>query len=446
MAPVAFDDPAVPFDDDLTGFDGDIPIPPPSGDFPTFTLRMSESRPLDPPVWVDLTERLKGWTRFVGKGSELVDIDAGYGAITVGNEGGLFDPDNASSDLAGFLTARRRMQIVGTFDGVDYVQLDQFANFFPMDDDPTREAREVTIPTTDAFGLLANRAITPTRPFTLNDPDLGRLNMGNRLTGQPHYMPSLTGLRMRQILELIGWPEDLIDIDDGVTPVVEDYPTGKVLATLQQLARSEMGTLYAGAGGSTITFRERRRDPATRVIRATFADDDSGLPYEDISIDTGSPSIIKNRIVRSTADGSKTFSAIDVDSQALYGDLDDTQTDLLTARYGEIVGQCKYVLRRYKDGVPRVTGLTVAGIEQPNVMFPVLLGADLGWRFNVGRTPVLEQPPVNRVCVVESIETEASAPGTYRATFGLSEADTNRYFTLNDPVRGVLNAGNLLAY
>lgn len=425
--------------------------------YPDVVLQISETDPLDEPVWLDVTDaedtdgvahpRLVDFDPYCGRSSELTDFAPGTGPITIDNRDGTFDRDNPDSVLAAYLTTNRRIRIVATLNGTATTVLDRFVDFWPMDDDPTFEARAITVTTTDTLGLLAERDITPARPFILDDPEYGQLDSDNLLTGAASFAAQLAGARIADILELIGVPDSLMDIDDGVTQVVADAPTDKVVPYLQRLARSELGKLYCPLD-NVVTFRDRRADSRIgehRTHQALFSDKPTGtgLPYEFVVVDPGTKSLIKNVVTRATA--TKTFTAIDLNSRQQFGALEDRETDLLTADFNVLVGTVEYVVSRYKDGVVRVTAITINWLASPD-LFALMLAVDIGWMIRIGRTPRIGGTVVLRDCNVESIEHHATAPFQWSTTWGLLEADPTPYFTLNDPVLGKLDSGNQLAF
>lgn len=413
---------------------------------PSISMQISSAPPLATPVWVDLPGRLIGFSGFHGRGSELEDVPAGTGTLHIDNSDGAFDRDNPSSPYAALLTTNRRVRV----NAPTTQAIDQFVDFWPMDDDPTFEERTVTVTTHDSLGMLADRDIKPAKPFTLDDPVLGVLDAGNLLGGVPSFPPALSGARIRTILELVGWPDELIDVDDGVSGVAADVGvTDKVLPYLQRIARSEVSPLFA-TSGNVVTFRARRawtRIAVQNVSQATFTDNPAilpGLPYEDLVLDPGSKALIKNSVTR--AAGPRTFTAMDLTSQGDYGTIEDNQTDLLNAAIVDLIGNAQYTVERYKNGIVRITAITVNWLDDPSLITLMQL-VDIGWRLTIGRTPQLGNPFMAvRECNVESVEHDSAAPSTWTTTWGLIEADLTPYFTLDDPVLGVLDAGNKLAF
>lgn len=419
------------------------------GIFPTLTLLISLTDPLAVPDWLSIPDRVIAFGPTRGRSGEFADFPAGTGSLTLDNRGGLFDRDNQASPLAPYLTTNRRIRVVATWDDIDYVMLDQFSDFFPMDDDPTFESRTVTVTTTDSTTFLADHDLQPARPFTLDDDDLGVLDDVNLLGGDPFFEQTLAGIRIREILEMLGWPEELMDIDDGLSLLADDAPTDKALVYMQRCARSDMGQLFVSAS-NVVTFRQR--DAWSYITeqntpQITFSDNDAypGAPYTDIQIDPGSRALIKNRATR-TATSGITFTAEDLDSEGTYGTLEDDQTDLLNANQADLVDQCEYVIDRYGDGVPRVTGLTADNVGRPDLFFPFALACEIGWRAIAVRTPALTAPPVPRDCQIEQITHAVTAPKLWQLTVGLVEADLTSYFTLDDDLLGQLDVDDVLAY
>ncbi|HLT66304.1 MAG TPA: LamG-like jellyroll fold domain-containing protein, partial [Microbacterium sp.] len=89
------------------------------------------------------------------------------------------------------------------------------------------------------------------------------------------WFGDLTGQRVERILDLIGWPEDLRDIDPGAVVCGNaDIAGMSALDYLQVLAQTEQGRLFIAADGK-LTFHSLDRT-LTGPSACTFTDDGTG--------------------------------------------------------------------------------------------------------------------------------------------------------------------------
>ncbi len=67
----------------------------------------------------------------------------------------------------------------------------------------------------------------------------------------------LSGTRINQILDQIGWPASMRDVDAGLTTLQADPGTARTsLAAMETVTISEYGALYVDASGSFV-FQDR---------------------------------------------------------------------------------------------------------------------------------------------------------------------------------------------
>jgi hypothetical protein len=92
-----------------------------------------------------------------------------------------------------------------------------------------------------------------------------------------------TGTRITKILDTIGWPASMRDIDTGLTSVQDDPATQRTaLQALQTVATTEYGAIYMGADGKAV-FQDRTVTTASVAnTPKVFADDGTGIGYFDV--------------------------------------------------------------------------------------------------------------------------------------------------------------------
>lgn len=122
-----------------------------------------ESDPVDAPVWtelftipaVDLGSVLRTFSTRRGRGHELDTFEAGTMSLTLDNRDRRFDPLYASSPYYPNVIPMRRIRLVVTFNGTEFILFTGYVDSWPQEYRyPTDGIVEVSA--TDAFKVLAN--------------------------------------------------------------------------------------------------------------------------------------------------------------------------------------------------------------------------------------------------------------------------------------------------
>jgi len=164
---------------------------------------------------------------------------------------------------------------------------------------------------------------------TLNCVDASRvLNMANVSTVTGATAGQLSGARVNAILNTVGWPVSMRDVDSGQQSLLQDPGTTRTaLQALQTVVTSEYGAGYIDAAGN-YTFQDRQLTSSsigsTPVI---FADDGSGIEYSSAKWVLNDNLIFNDAQI--TATGLATQSASDATSIATYFLHSYKQVDLL---------------------------------------------------------------------------------------------------------------------
>jgi hypothetical protein len=154
----------------------------------------------------------------------------------------------------------RKVQITATYSGVTYPIFSGFITGYstttPKD---IGEVVYTTITAVDAFRLAQNAQIS-----TVTDSGAGQLS----------------GTRINKILDQIGWPTSMRDVDAGETTLLADPGTPRTaLEAMQTVELSEYGSLYVNASGEFV-FQDRAF--TTSSVAGTpvvFNDNGTGIQY-----------------------------------------------------------------------------------------------------------------------------------------------------------------------
>jgi len=190
------------------------------------------------------------------------EFQTGNLTLRIVDQNGDFNPENPSSPYFELLTPMKKVQISATYSGVTYPIFSGFitsyVNTQPKD---ATEVAYTTITAVDAQRLAQNAQISTVTSAAAGD---------------------LSGTRINQILNTIGWPASMRDVDTGLTTLQADPGTNRTsLAALQTVANSEYGAVYVDASGSFV-FQDRTVTVSSIGATPTlFADDGSGIQYSN---------------------------------------------------------------------------------------------------------------------------------------------------------------------
>lgn len=261
-----------------------------------------------------------------------------------------------------------------------------------------------------------------------------------------------SGSRINWVLDLLSWATAARSIDAGVSiidqPGIDDTLTGTTLLRhILDVARSEDGLAYMGADGRVVFHaRARRFASPGRLSRCTLGNNEAGgeLPFIVTSSAAGRDTdLLYNQVVASRRGGASVTVA-DQPSIARYGRRVLTLDLLLAA--GEVNDRANWTLGHNKIPLDRIPKVTLTGHSNPALIYPQILGRDLGDRVTaVRRFPV--GAPLNLLCSIQSIEHDIDcSERVWTTSWGLDPVDTAPVWTLEDPVLGIIDSVNVIAY
>jgi hypothetical protein len=213
-------------------------------------------------VTVDVSNQVDSIRTNRGR-TALSDIfQTGTMSLRIIDQNGDFNPMNPASPYAGLLNPMRKVTITASYEGTTYPI---FAGYITSYDTTTpRDVGEVvytTIQAVDGFRLFQNAQITTVASAT---------------AGQT------TGTRIGKILDQIGWPVGMRDIDAGQTTVQADPGTLRTsLGAMQLVTSTEYGSFYMDALGNAV-FQDRALTSSSVAGTPTvFNDNGTGISYNN---------------------------------------------------------------------------------------------------------------------------------------------------------------------
>lgn len=213
-------------------------------------------------VIVDVSDRVSRIETRRGRTALADQFQTGSISLRIIDQNGDFNPENVTSPYYGLLQPMRKVQITATYNSIEYPVFSGFitsyTTTYPRESD---EVAYTTIQAVDAFRLAQNAQISTVTGAAAGD---------------------LSGARVNQILNTIGWPSSMRDVDAGLTTLQNDPGTNRTsLAALFTVADSEYGAIYVDARGSFV-FQDRNATVGSAGGTPTlFADNGTGIPYFD---------------------------------------------------------------------------------------------------------------------------------------------------------------------
>ena len=193
----------------------------------------------------------------------LSDIfQTGTMSLRIIDQNGDYNPMNPSSPYYNLLTPMRKVTITASYGTTTYPI---FAGYITSYDTTTpRDVGEVvytTIQAVDGFRLFQNAQITTVASAT---------------AGQT------TGTRIGKILDQIGWPVGMRDVDAGQTTVQADPGTLRTsLGAMQVVTSTEYGSLYMDGFGNLVFQDRALTSSSVAGTPVVFNDDGTGISYNN---------------------------------------------------------------------------------------------------------------------------------------------------------------------
>lgn len=215
-------------------------------------------------VIVDVSNQVQNVSTTRGRNLLTEQFQTGTATVTLADELGDFNPQNTASPYYGLLVPLRKIQIAAT-DPTTGIQSNLFSGYITGYN--YRQSQFVgEVSTTTLTALDATQLLTLATVSTVTGAVAGET----------------TGVRFGRILDQIGWPTSLRDVDTGLT-TVQANPTDARTATaaLAQVALTEFGAFYVDVDGAVI-FQDRQLTSTSVAGTPTaFVDSGVGIKYSN---------------------------------------------------------------------------------------------------------------------------------------------------------------------
>ncbi len=318
------------------------------------------SDPLATPSWTEITSFVRQFSTQRGRNRVLDDMQAGVATIVLDNTDFRFDPNDTGSPYTPDVRVFTPIRIRGVHNVVTYDLFYGFATGWPQTY-PGFKDSVVVLECVDAFRLMAM--------------------FEEELTESQEA----SGTRIGNLLDTMGWPAGLRDLDTGnhnVAAITAEF--NSVRGEISQAVLVEQGLFWI-AGDGDATFRDGNTRIEDDSIQATFSDDGSDLAYSDIHVDYDDTQLWNKAVVTRTDGTAQTAS--DATSIGDFGERDLHLSGTAHTADGEANALAEWLVDDNKDIRTRVSVLTVKPGQDPANLWPAALGLELWEKVNVERNP-----------------------------------------------------------
>jgi len=370
-------------------------------------------------LFYDITSRVRSIEINRGKSNFLSSYSAGEAIVEFNNNDRAFDPEYTASPYYGNIIPKRDVRI--SSNGI--VQYRGSIDDWNLQYQP---------------GGLASAS------FTASD---GFVYLANQTLSASTATVQTSGARVSAVLDSsdVDWPAGYRNIDTGAATLGADVISAgtNALSYLKLIEQTELGSVFIAKNGD-FTFLDRNV-AITSTISVEFADDGTGINYEELNVDYGSENLA-NEIVVSSVITASTAIAVDIDSQNTYGIFNYTANDLLMNSDAQVEALAIFLASKYSQPEYRFDTLSVRVNTQSEANQTKLLNLELGDVVKVTFTPSGIPPAVVKYAEVIRINNQAEPDGQHIMTLGLSTIDTT-YLVLDDTVFGKLDTDtNVLGF
>ena len=304
---------------------------------------------------VDVSDLIDSISTNRGRQLSAEQFNTGTASVRILDQNGDFNSQNPSSPYYSYLSPMRKIAITATYLGVTYpIYAGYITAYSTSTPRFTGDLVYTTISAVDGFRLFQNAQF-----FGVTGATAGET----------------TGSRVTKILDSIGWPASMRDIDTGQTTVQADPATQRTaLSALQTVATTEFGAIYMSADGKAV-FQDRSvTSTSVAGTPKVFSDDGSGIGYNNVLWVFDDTQIYNLATITRTGGSVQTVS--DSASIAQYFTHSYNQSGLLMQTDAEALNYAQAFVASRKDTAVRVDSLTL-DLQQDNYDAGTIAGLDL---------------------------------------------------------------------
>jgi hypothetical protein len=371
---------------------------------------------------VDVSDLLDSVNTNRGRNISSEQFQTGVASIRILDQNGDFNSQNTSSPYYSYLNPMRKITITATYLGVTYYI---FAGYITAWNTSTPKFNGdlvyTTVTAVDGFRLFQNAQF---------------FGVTGAVAGET------TGTRIGKILDTIGWPASLRDIDTGLTTVQADPATQRTaLAALQTCATTEYGAIYMDHTGR-VAFQDRTVTVASVAgTPIVFKDDGTGIGYSDVKWVFDDTQIYNLATITRT--GGSVQTASDAASIAKFFTHSYNQSGLLMETDAVALDYAEAFVASRKDTTVRVDEL-VLDLQQDNYTAGTIAALTMDFFTPVSVTTT--QPNNTTLSKTEQVfnVSHSITPSSWKVRFGTAEPIIDG-FILDSALYGILDT-SVLSY
>lgn len=347
------------------------------------------------PAWTDISAYFRSGSTSRGRASVDQRFETGTASLVLDNRDGRFTADNPSSPYFPNVKIGVPIRVTATWATVSYPIFLGSVRSWPPDYPTGNIESTVVVPLADGF-------------YNLNLEDIAGISYGLQPGDE----------RIIGVLDDIGWPAALRDIDDGiatvqVTDIAQPMDGGEqpALNHLLDVAEAEVGLLFMGRDGKVV-FRNRVAMSAV-TSEATF-DGSSELQYQEIGL-RYDDSILYNDIRVAREDGIQ-VTYVNTTSVSEHGRRVLTRDVMPMGNDPEVLNVAEWLSTLFGSQRLRIEGLKFKPMKYPALMAH-MLNLDLREAVTIEMTP----PGVDAISQLSAIEhiRHDISPGDWTTTWSV---------------------------
>jgi hypothetical protein len=371
---------------------------------------------------VDISNQVDSITTSRGRQINTEQFNTGTASVRILDQNGDFNPQNPSSPYFTYLNPMRKIAITATYLGVTYpIFAGYITNYNTTTPKYTGDLVYTTLTAVDGFRLFQNAQFFGVVGATAGET---------------------TGTRITKILDTIGFPASMRDIDTGLTTVQADPATQRTaLAAMQTVATTEYGAIYMDGSGDVI-FQDRQL--TTTSVAGTpvvFKDDGTAIGYNDVKWVLDDSQVYNKATV--TRQGGSVQTVTNQASIDKYFTHSYNQSGLLMQTDAEALQYAQAFIASRQETSIRVDELTL-DLQQDDYTAGTIAGLDLDFFDPI--TITTTQP--NSTSLTKTVQVFNIAhqirPDSWKVRFGTAEPIIDG-FILDSTVSGILGT-SVLSY
>jgi hypothetical protein len=343
-------------------------------------------------------------------------FQAGTASVRVFDPTGIWNPQNPLSPYFGKLIPLRKMRIAGNDSFLFSGYTIGYNYTYPKD----MEIGFVDIELVDAFRLFAQANIT---------------TVAGTSAGQT------TSARVTNLLDEVGWPTSMRDIETGSATVLPDPGSSRTaLQAIKNIEFSEQGAFYIAPSGNAEFLSRATIQSKSGQDPTNFANDGSGIGYKNVVFSFDDKLIINQASFTRTGGTAQT--AENLDSIAKYFPHSITYTDLMLQTDAQVLDVAKIYVATRAETTIRIDAITLDLNATDNAGDTAALTLDFFDTIaikNVAQDGTIIEKTLQCMGVQHEI-----TPSTWNTTFTTSEPIVEG-FLLNSTLYGILGT-SVLSY